>query len=135
MQTRIQREALLQSHRIGSTRRVGGEDQFPAMDRYDTGEDDEPVPTQVIVAKSLLSGIGNARPQPIRVGDRSRVDHVDRRGVGDVERSQHVRHGIERPEPLVHRDFKHGRCGVEAALHRLHPLAVPASAKPESGCG
>ncbi len=39
-------------------------------------------------------------------------------------------HGVERPEPLVDRNFKDRRRGIERAVDRVNPLAVPAAANP-----
>ena len=77
MEARIQSKWLLQSKAIGSGGRGSNENQIPAMGRYGTGDDDKLVVAQMIVAKSLLSGAGNARAQPIRIWDRSRIDNVD----------------------------------------------------------
>ena len=84
MEAGIQSKALLQSKAIGSGGRGRDENQIPAMGRYSTGDDDKLVLAQMIVAKSLLSSTGNARMQPIRIWDCSRIDNVDGRRVHDV---------------------------------------------------
>ena len=80
------------------------------------------------VAKPLLAGAGYPGAQPVGVGHVSRINNMDAPGIGLRHRRQHMRHGVERFEPLVDRHFQNGGRRVDRAVDRPHPPAVPAPA-------
>src|SRR5690606_17642056 len=84
--------------------------------------------SQELVAEGLLARAGNARAQPVAIGHRLRIDDVDIAGIGDDGSRHAMRYRVERPKPLVDRDFENGRRGIERAVDRARAPAVPAAA-------
>jgi hypothetical protein len=62
---------------IGSGRFGAHEDEIPAERRYCTRDEQEFVPGQQFISKRLLTGAGNAGPQPVRVGNSRRLNNVN----------------------------------------------------------
>lgn len=100
------------------------------MPRDRARDRNETMLSKQIVSEDLLSGAGNARAQPVGIGHVSRIDNMDIASIGNDSCRHPVRHGVERPEPVVDRDFKDRRRGIERAVDRANPLAVPAAANP-----
>ena len=55
---------------------------------------------------------------------------MDITGIGNDSCCYHMRHRVERPEPLVDGDFKNCRRGIERAIDCADPLAVPTATNP-----
>ena len=128
MKTSIECEAFLRSQRISPCCPAGDEDQIPTVVGNRARNDDEFVASKQRISESLLAGARDPRSEPIGIGDRFRVNDIDRGRLENYRGRQHVRHRIQCTEPFVDCHLKNSRRGIDRAVHRPDPWAVPAPA-------
>jgi hypothetical protein len=77
MKPRIKSKRLLQPQRISSGGFGADEDEIPTEGRYSAWDEQELVLGQQFISKRLLTGAGNAGPQPVWVGNSRRLNNVN----------------------------------------------------------
>jgi ParB-like chromosome segregation protein Spo0J len=130
MQSRVEREPLLQSHVVEAFGLARIEDKIPAERGHHARDCYEAMVAKKIVAKGLLAAARNAWPQPVGVRHGVRLNNMDRLRFGDQRRRDHMRHGVKRPETRVDRHFQDGGRRIDGAVDGVDAPAVPAAANP-----
>ncbi len=87
--------------------------QIPTVPGDDAGYEDNWVRGEKRISESLLAGAWNARREPVWIGHRANVHHMDQTRINDLRRGQDVRHDIEGAKGLVNGDLKNSRGGIE----------------------
>jgi hypothetical protein len=128
IQTGIQRESFLRFQLVSSGRTRGVEQKVPAFARDGTRNNDERVMLEQRAPERLLSAARRPGRQPSGVGDVAGHYHMDVRGAEDPRTCQDVRHGVERREALVNRDFQDGGCRVRRTVDHGISHRIPSSA-------
>lgn len=100
------------------------EDQIPAVIGQNTWGHGELVLGQERISERLLARAWDSGPQPIGVRNVDRANDVNVGHVGDMKRGENVRHGVERFEGLVNRDFEDRGRWIKSAIHDASAFAV-----------
>jgi hypothetical protein len=120
-------QRLLRSHIVSARRGRGDEYQVAAVHRHSARNRDELVSAQQLIAQVLLASAGNPRPQPVRIGERLRIDDMNGRGIWDCYGCQNVSNRIRRSKAFVNGNFEDSCRWINRAVHGADTFAVPAS--------
>jgi hypothetical protein len=106
-----------------SLRRMSGS----AVHRHSARNRNELVSAQQLIAVVLLASARNSRPQPVRIGERLRIDDMNGRGIWDCYSCQNVSNRIQRSKALVNGNFEDSCRWINRAVHGADTFVVPAS--------
>ena len=128
MQPSVEREGLLTDKLVGGGSALAVKDQVPAVCRHRTWNGHKQVVGEQLVAKRLLPSDWDAGNEPVWVGYVGPTHDMDQGGIKNLRCRQHMRHGIQCLEALVHGDLEDCCRRIERAIDDASTFAVPTSA-------
>jgi hypothetical protein len=130
MQPRIKREHFLQPKSTRVDCRPDDKNQIPTMRRHRARNQHNPVPSQQRIAKRLLAGTGNARPQPVGIRNIFRRNDIYASQFDDCCSDKHVPNRVEGGKALVNRHLEHSGRRIGRAIDGADSPAVPSATAP-----
>ena len=128
MQSGVEGERLLGLYGISTAR----EYQIPAMDRNGARHDNNPELGEQRVPELLLTGAGRAGAQPVGIRNDVGRHDMDTRRVGDLDRCEDMRNGVEGLKAGVDGDLQDRGGGIDGAIDGGDSPARPSAAETSS---